>query len=68
MKTKVMTMNDKTIKIFDLAKEMVDILSSMNKDELKCLKLEYDIAFKRVELATLKKKLQGSDSNEYRRL
>ena len=63
MKTKVMTMNDKTIKIFDLAKEMVDILSSMNKDELKYLKLEYDIAFKRVELANLKKKLQGSDSN-----
>ena len=57
-------MNDKAIKILDLAKEMVDILSSMDKDELKCLKLEYDIAFKRVELANLKKKLQGSDSNE----
>ena len=57
-------LNDKTIKIFDLVKEMVDILSSMDKDELKCLKLEYDIAFKRVELANLKKKLQGSDSNE----
>ena len=56
-------MDSKTIKIFDLAKEMVDILSSMNKDELKYLKLEYDIVFKRVELATLKKKLQGSDSN-----
>ena len=58
-----MIMSDKAIKIFDLAKEMVDILSSMNKDELKYLKLEYDIVFKRVELATLKKKLQGSDSN-----
>ena len=56
--------NDKAIKIFDLAKEMIDILSSMNKDELKYLKLEYDIVFKRVELATLKKKLQGSDSND----
>jgi hypothetical protein len=54
-------MNDKAIKIFDLAKEMVDILSSMNKDELKYLKLEYDIVFKRVELIALKKKLQGSD-------
>ena len=56
-------LNDEAIKIFDLAKEMVDILSSMDKDELKCLKLEYDIVFKRVELANLKKKLQGSDSN-----
>lgn len=60
---KVMIMNDKAIKIFDLAKEMIDILSSMNKDELKYLKLEYDIVFKRVELTNLKKKLQGSDSD-----
>ena len=58
---KEMIMNDKAIKIFDLAKEMIDILSSMNKDELKYLKLEYDIVFKRVELTNLKKKLQGSD-------
>lgn len=57
-------MNSKVIKIFDLVKEMVDILSSMNKDELKCLKLEYDIAFKSVGLTNLKKKLKGSDSNE----
>ena len=57
-------MNSKAIKIFDLVKEMVDILSSMNKDELKCLKLEYNIAFKSVELTNLKKKLKGSDSNE----
>lgn len=57
-------MNSKAIKIFDLVKEMVDILSSMNKDELKYLKLEYDIVFKSVELTNLKKKLKGSDSNE----
>lgn len=56
-------MNSKAIKIFDLVKEMVDILSSMNKDELKYLKLEYDIVFKSVELTNLKKKLKGSDNN-----
>ena len=50
-------MNSKAIKIFDLAKEMVEILSSMSKDELKYLKLEYDIVFKSVELTNLKKKL-----------
>ena len=64
MNKEVIVLNDKAIKIFDLVKEMVDILSSMDKDELKCLKLEYDIAFKRVELANLKKKLQGSGSND----
>lgn len=56
-------MNNKAIKIFDLAKEIVDILSTMNQDELKYLKLKYDIAFKSVELTNLKKKLKGSDSN-----
>lgn len=57
-------MNNKAIKIFDLVKEIVDILSTMNQDELKYLKLKYDIAFKSVELTNLKKKLKGSDSNE----
>lgn len=56
-------MNNKAIKIFDLVKEIVDILSTMNQDELKYLKLKYDIAFKSVELTNLKKKLKGSDSN-----
>nr|DAN73411.1 MAG TPA: hypothetical protein [Caudoviricetes sp.] len=42
----------------------MDILSTMNQDELKYLKLKYDIAFKSVELTNLKKKLKGSDSNE----
>jgi hypothetical protein len=55
--------NNKAIKIFDLVKEIVDILSTMNQDELKYLKLKYDIAFKSVELTNLKKKLKGSDSN-----
>jgi|GEM_PF-6300646 hypothetical protein len=57
-------MNNKAIKIFDLVKEIMDILSTMNQDELKYLKLKYDIAFKSVELTNLKKKLKGSDSNE----
>lgn len=56
-------MNNKAIKIFDLVKEIVDILSTMNQDELKYLKLKYDIAFKSVELINLKKKIEGSDSN-----
>lgn len=60
-------MNNKAIKIFDLVKEIVDILSTMNQDELKYLKLKYDIAFKSVELTNLKKKLKGSDSNDTNR-
>lgn len=56
-------MNSKAVKIFDLAKEIVDILSTMSQDELKCLKLKYDIAFKSVELTNLKKKLERSDNN-----
>ena len=59
-------MNNKAIKIFDLVKEIVDILSTMNQDELKYLKLKYDIVFKSIELTNLKKKLKGSDSNEKR--
>ena len=51
--------NSKEIKIFDLAKEIVDILSTMSQEELKCLKLEYDIAFKSVELKELKNRLGG---------
>ena len=51
--------NSKELKIFDLAKEIVDILSTMSQEELKCLKLEYDIAFKSVELKELKNRLGG---------
>lgn len=60
-------MNNKAIKIFDLVKEIVDILSTMNQDELKYLKLKYDIAFKSVELTNLKKKLRGNDNNDTNR-
>ena len=51
--------NSKELKIFDLVKEIVDILSTMSQEELKCLKLEYDIAFKSVELKELKNRLGG---------
>ena len=51
--------NSKELKIFDLAKEIVDILSTMSQEELKCLKLEYDIALKSVELKELKNRLGG---------
>ena len=50
------------IKIFDLAKEILDILSNMSKDELMELKLMYEITFKRVELANLREKMK--DNNE----
>lgn len=55
--------NSKEIKIFDLAKEIVDILSTMSQEELKCLKLEYDIAFKSVELKKLKNRLDNKHEN-----
>ena len=45
-------------RIFDLAKEIIDILSNMSKDELMELKLMYEITFKRVELANLRKKIK----------
>ena len=48
-------MNSKANKIFDLAKEIVDILSTMNKEELEFLKLQYEVAFK---FADLKKKMR----------
>lgn len=57
-------MNSKAIKVFDLVKEIVDILSTMSQDELKYLKLKYDIAFKSVELTNLEKKLKESDNDE----
>ena len=49
------------IKIFDLAKEILDILSNMSKDELMELKLIYEITFKKVDLANIRKRLKDSD-------
>ena len=54
-------METPAIKIFDLAKEILDILSNMSKDELTELKLMYEITFKRVELANLRKKMKGNN-------
>ena len=36
-------MESKAIKIFDLTKEIVDILSTMTQEELKYLKLQYEV-------------------------
>lgn len=55
--------NTPVIKIFDLAKEMIDILSNMSKDELMELKLMYEITFKRLELVKIRERLK--DGNVY---
>ena len=62
-------METPAIKIFDLAKEIVDILSNMSKDELMELKLQYDIVFKQLDLVNLRKKMKGNNevSNEENR-
>ena len=54
-------LNDKTIKIFDLAKEMVDILSSVNKDELKLDITNEEIRKLRLEINRLKKQVIKSN-------
>ncbi len=54
-------MNSKANKIFDLAKEMVDILSTMNQEELKFLKLQYEVAFKFADLHKMRKRLEGKN-------
>lgn len=51
-------MNTPAIKIFDLAKEIVDILSNMSKDELMELKLQYEIVFKSLDLKNLREKMK----------
>ena len=52
-------MNSKAIKIFDLAKEIIDILSTMTQEELKYLKLQYEVCFKCIELIKEKEKIIG---------
>ena len=51
-------MNTPAIKIFDLAKEIVDILSGMSKEELMELKLQYEIVFKSLDLKNLREKMK----------
>ena len=52
-------MDNKAIKIFDLAKEIVDILSTMTQEELKYLKLQYEVVFKYDELLKMRKEITG---------
>lgn len=57
-------MNSKANKIFDLAKEMVDILSTMNKEELELLKLQYEVAFKFADLKKMRERLEGNNDSQ----
>lgn len=52
-------MDSKAIKIFDLTKEIVDILSTMTQEELKYLKLQYEVVFKYDELLKMRKEIIG---------
>ena len=56
-------MDSKAIKIFDLTKEIVDILSTMTQEELKYLKLQYEVVFKYDELLNMRKEIIGKDIN-----
>lgn len=56
-------MDSKAIKIFDLTKEIVDILSTMTQEELKYLKLQYEVVFKYNELIKMRKEIIGNDIN-----
>lgn len=53
-------MESKAIKIFDLAKEIIDILSTMTQEELKYLKLQYEVVFKYSDLLEIRKNLGGN--------
>lgn len=53
-------MESKAIKIFDLTKEIVDILSTMTQEELKYLKLQYEVVFKYSDLLNMRKNLGGN--------
>lgn len=49
-----MKYNEKINRIYDLAKEIADIISGTSLKEIQMFKLEYEIAFKKVELNKLK--------------
>lgn len=52
-------MNIKAIKIFDLTKEIVDILSTMTQKELEYLKLQFEVCFKYAKLFEERKEIIG---------
>lgn len=52
-------MDSKAIKIFDLTKEIVDILSTMTQKELKYLKLQFEVCFKYTELVEEREEITG---------
>lgn len=56
-------MDSKAIKIFDLTKEIVDILSTMTQEELKYLKLQYEVVFKYDELLKMRKEIIGGEND-----
>lgn len=62
-----MKYEEKINRVFDLAKEIVDIMSSMSLKEIQMFKLEYEIAFKKVELSKLEEDLveKVDDKNVY---
>ncbi len=49
-----MNYNEKINRVYDLAEEIVDIMSNMSLKEMQMFKLEYEIAFKQVELNKLR--------------
>ena len=57
-------MDSKAIKIFDLTKEIVDILSTMTQEELKYLKLQYEVVFKYDELLKMIKEITGQQDGQ----
>ena len=57
-------MDSKVIKIFDLTKEIVDILSTMTQEELKYLKLQYEVVFKYNELLKMRKEIIGQQGGQ----
>ena len=45
---------EKINRVYDLVKEIVDIMNTMSLKELQMFKLEYEIIFKQIELNKLK--------------